>query len=539
MEIIKGSDITEVFEELEKKYGKEWYNSVYVEIKTNQYGELMAVVFPISFKIGSVKTEKSLTESLKIETRLREAASKMDLEKTKEAELDEKLKEHLNPKITVTISDDEMKAYITILPGIERDVPTTDEVIEALLNAGVVHGVKREVIEKIIQEKLTFQQILVAEGTLPVPPSDATISYTFQKCDEISTCKKGDILAQKNPSKDGIPGTTVTGKEIPAGKGKDIDLVEFAGENTIVNDGVIVALVDGQVFVDGYGKVSVREVLVIGETELASQHTFEFPGTIIIKCDVDGRYRFRSGKDIIVKGLISGEVEIFSEGNVQISGGFFGRNRGKIVSKGNLTVYFISDALVISEGSVYVHEYIMNSQVVAKDSIIVKGRGTISGGRVAAGKTIEARVIGTPAAISTKVSVGVDYEFETKKAEIEHNIRMLIEEISEFGVLSGKLKLLYQSVSEKEKEKIKSALIAIEAKKQEYSTQLEELRKTLKGLKVSSVEEKHKENPKIIIKETCYSGVHIEILGESYIVSYELGPRALDFNALVNLKTMK
>lgn len=532
MEIIKGSDITEVFEEVEKKYGKEWYNLVYVEIKTNQCGEVVAMVYPISFKIGSVKTEKSVTESLKFESKLREVETKKE-----EVEFREKLKEHLNPKITVTISDDEMKAYITILPGIERDVPTTDEVIEALLNAGVVHGVKREVIEKIIQEKLTFQQILVAEGTLPVPPSDAMVNYTFQKCGEIFTCKKGDVLARKIPGIDGIPGTTVTGKEIPAGKGKDINLNEFTGENTKVDDEKIIALVDGQVSVDADGRISVREVLIINENDLANQHTFEFPGTIIVKCDVDGRYKFKSGKDIIVSGLISGSVEIFSDGNVQISGGFFGRNRGKIIAKGNLDVFFISDALVISEGSVYVHEYIMNSQVIAKDSIVVKGRGTISGGRVAAGKTIEARVIGTPAAISTKVSV--DYEFETKKAEIEHNMRILIEEISEFGVLSGKLKLLYQNVSEKEKEKIKSALIAIEAKKQEYCTQLEELRKNLKGLKVSSVEEKQKENPKIIIKETCYSGVHIEILGESYIVTYELGPRALDFNALVNLKTMK
>ncbi len=295
--------------------------------------------------------------------------------------LEEKLKEYENPRIHVTISEDEMKAYVTIIPGFEKEVPTVEELMKVLTDSGVVYGIKKDVLEKIVEEKLTYQQILVAEGVEPTPPVDAMINYRFNTSkdftsfDEFPRCCEGQVLAEKIPPKDGEPGKTVTGKELPSRKGKDFDLRKYAGENTKVVDNKIIATIEGQPYVDDNGVVHVRDVLVIGERDLEKSQKIDFPGTIIITCNLDGAFKITAGKDLRVNGLVSGSVRIKAGGDVYIKGGFFGRGKGAIVADGSVTVQFVTEGLVIAQKDVNVQDYIMNSDVIAGRSVKVTGEG--------------------------------------------------------------------------------------------------------------------------------------------------------------------
>jgi len=542
MEVIRVKELTEVFEELEKRYGSKWYEHVHVDVSTDIDGTIRAVVTPIIFKVPKIK--QLIIEEHSSELTLKRKDEHLQKTLTTPENLEEKLKEYENPRVHVTISEDEMKAYVTIIPGFEREVPTVEELMKILIESGVVYGIKKDVLEKILEEKLTYQQVVVAEGVEPTPPVDAMIDYKFNTLrdstsfDEFPTCDEGQVLAEKIPPKDGEPGKTVTGKELPSQKGKDFDIRKYAGENTKVVDNKIIATIKGQPYVDDNGVVHVRNVLVIGERDLEKSQKINFPGTIIITCNLDGAFKITAGKDLRVNGLVSGSVRIKAGGDVYIKGGFFGRGKGAIVADGSVTVQFVTEGLVIAQKDVNVQDYIMNSDVIAGRSVKVTGEGLIVGGNVKAVELIEAKKIGNEYGLATNVEVGIDFEYETTKAEITHKLKLLLDELSNTGGYILKLRAAYEKISGEsvKKEQLKSLIVQLEARREEIIREINELRRKLKVLKHVSVQEALKMNPKIIIKETCFAGVTINILGEVYKTTFELGPRALNLQALKELK---
>jgi uncharacterized protein (DUF342 family) len=412
----------------------------------------------------------------------------------------------------------------------------------SFFDAGVVFGVKNDVIEKVIKERWTYQQILVAEGKEPEEPVNASVDYKFKRTCEDSAaideycCESGTVLAEKIPKKDGKPGHTVTGREIPAKLAKDIDMQLYAGENTKVEGDRIIVLIGGQVYIDEAGRVCVRNVLIIGEKELAAHQVFSFPGSIFVRCNIEGLYHIHAGKDVSINGIVSGGVEIKAGGDVSIAGGFFGRGKGKIVADGSVSMQFISEGLVIAKKDVRVKDYIMNSEVISGRSILVSRKGLIVGGKVKAVEFIEARQLGNESGVSTYVEVGIDYEYETKRADLNHRLRLLVEELGKWSALSQQLRSLYNNLIGRDKEKVKSAILRVEEKRKDVVSEINHLREKLKELRYVNIQELIKINPRIFVKETCFAGVNITIFGESYNVNYELGPRALDLHALKQLK---
>ncbi|WP_213075181.1 hypothetical protein [Fervidobacterium pennivorans] len=101
-----------------------------------------------------------------------------------------------------------------------------------------------------------------------------------------------------------------------------------------------------------------------------------------------------------------------------------------------------------------------------------------------------------------------------------------------------KLRAAYEKISGEsvKKEQLKSLIVQLEARREEIISEISKLRQKLKVLKHVSVQGVLKMNPRIIIKETCFAGVTINILGEVYKTTFELGPRALNLQALKELK---
>jgi uncharacterized protein (DUF342 family) len=305
-----------------------------------------------------------------------------------------------------------------------------------------------------------------------------------------------------------------------------------------VVDNKIIATIEGQPCVDDNGVVHVRDVLVIGERDLEKSQKINFPGTIIITCNLDGAFKITAGKDLRVNGLVSGSVRIKAGGDVYIKGGFFGRGKGAIVADGSVTVQFVTEGLVIAQKDVNVQDYIMNSDVIAGRSVKVTGEGLIVGGNVKAVELIEAKSIGNEYGLATNVEVGIDFEYETTKAEITHRVKLLLEELNDVSGYIIKLRTAFEKISGAtiKKDQLKSLIVQLEARREEIISEISKLRQKLKVLKHVSVQEVLKMNPRIIIKETCFAGVTINILGEVYKTTFELGPRALNLQALKELK---
>lgn len=177
----------------------------------------------------------------------------------------------------------------------------------------------------------------------------------------------------------------------------------------------------------------------------------------------------------------------------------------------------------------------MNSEVISGRSILVSGKGLIVGGKVKAVEFIEARQLGNESGVSTYVEVGIDYEYETKRADLNHRLRLLVEELGKWSALNQQLRVLYNTLIGHDKEKVKSSILRVEEKRKDVVSEINHLREKVKELRYVNIQELIKINPRIVVKKTCFAGVNITILGESYNVNYELGPRALNLQALKQL----
>ncbi|RKX39954.1 MAG: hypothetical protein DRP23_04155 [Thermotogae bacterium] len=538
MEEIKGKNLEELLREIENKYGVTWYNVIHVDITFDSEKGLIAKITPIEemevreINILDIKEEYLPEEEM----------------------MEELLEKHAHPKINVKISEDGMEVYATIIPGIERKMPRFEEIMEVLHDEGVVFGIMEDEIERMIKEEVIFKPVMVARGIHPTEPVDAKVEYKFPKDGimELSTfdknrvdpvarrkiyiCRKGDVLVEKKPAVDGKPGRDVFGREIPSKKGKDIALHELVGKNVkLSEDGkFIISMVEGQPYVSNDGKVNVKEIFVVNGDLDYSVGNIDFPGSVWIRGNIDGNFKVISGKDVIIDGIVSGGFHIEAKGSVVIRKGVFGRKRGKIISGGDVSAKFLSETFVASEGSIEVGEYMMNCHAVAKKDVAVFGKGLIVGGKVSAGKSIKARVLGNMSGAKTVVEAGVDFETQKQYYEISHELMELVRELTSLSTLQRRFKMMLDNVSDSENKEISLILINIENKKKTLYERMEKRRKTLEALNISRREKQLRKNALIVASDACYPGVTVSIGDETIKIDDNLGPTAFTFDVVKN-----
>ncbi|MFP4509563.1 MAG: flagellar assembly protein A, partial [Spirochaetaceae bacterium] len=200
--------------------------------------------------------------------------------------------------MSVDLSDDEMSAWLTLLPpGVGGADPSYDTIVGFLQSHGVVYGFDEQQIRRLEDAPVFRDRIRVAQGTPPKNGADATIAYSFQtdpsqvrlkekdgrvdfkELNLIQNVVEGQTLAKKIPAERGEAGRTVTDQLIPAEDGKDITIE--AGKNVAVTEdgSKAVAEINGQVVLAG-GKLNVEPVYVVaGDVSLKTGNVL-FLGTV-------------------------------------------------------------------------------------------------------------------------------------------------------------------------------------------------------------------------------------------------------------------
>ncbi|MBN1687239.1 MAG: DUF342 domain-containing protein, partial [Spirochaetales bacterium] len=145
--------------------------------------------------------------------------------------------------LSVEITDHEMRAALTIhRPGPGGVDQSAESMIGFLQNNGVTYGIKEDVIRDLEAKPAYDQKIIVAEGEHPKDGADAKILYNFdfdrsniklkekngkvdfKEMNLIQNVVEGQVLVKKVPAGKGTPGTTVTGKLMPAKDGRDVGI---------------------------------------------------------------------------------------------------------------------------------------------------------------------------------------------------------------------------------------------------------------------------------------------------------------------------
>jgi hypothetical protein len=428
--------------------------------------------------------------------------------------------------LTVSITDQEMKAYLTMLPPGEHGADPDPRAVVSFLRANdVVEGIKEDVLQAVCDDPQYREPILIAEGRRPVNGEDAKILYNFEtdthnvrlketdgrvdfkELNLVQNVVQGQVLAKKVPPKRGVGGSTVTGKLLPAKDGSDVNIQ--VGKNVRLSDdrNTAIAEINGQVMISA-GKVIVEPIYVVpGDVSLKTGNIL-FLGTVIIKGSVSDGFSVKASGNIEVHGSV-GKCELDAEGDVLVHQGITGKNTGSVKAGGDIYSKFIENARVEAGGLVVVSDGIINSEVFSDHKVLCRGkRASIVGGSVRAAEEINAKTFGSVAGMETRLEVGYDPKSKEHLAELDEEREELRRQLDEVNLNMATLKNLVKQRKKLSKERVES-FKATKKKKAELDNRLAEIAEEsrtiqdyLSQLKVSG---------RICASGTVYPGVKVHI----------------------------
>jgi len=334
------------------------------------------------------------------------------------------VEEKIDATVSVTVSPDKMKAYVTFTPPDNGRMLTMEEVLEELSKNGVIYGINRTSLETLIKYPVYNEVICVAEGTPPVNGENGRIEFhfdikqdhkptiledgrvDFRELNLIQNIEKGGVLCTLIPPSPGIPGKTVAGTDIPAMDGKPAVLPK--GRNVVVSeDGTkLIANISGQIsYIDG--KVSVFATHEVKADVDNSTGNINFIGNVVVMGNVLSGFTIEAGGNVEVMGVVEGAV-IRAGGDIILRRGMQGMGKGILVSGGDIIARYIENSNIEARNDIKA-EAIMHSNVKCGNKLELSGKkGLLVGGTCKVGKEIIAKVIGSYLATVTDIEVGVD-----------------------------------------------------------------------------------------------------------------------------------
>jgi hypothetical protein len=274
-----------------------------------------------------------------------------------------------DPKIdgsfSVTLNESQTEAFLSVIPPKPEGVAVTkEEVIDYLETEDIDYD--SEEVDRVFEEELFEDDILIAEGKEPESGRDAELDFkvdieekeeeeeTDEKVDfhhgkEIISVKEDDVLVEIIPATEGKEGVTVYGEKIPPEPGDDVEI--SAGENTRMSpDGLkIISEKEGRArYKDG--EVWVEPVFIIEGDLDYEVGNISFEGVVIVKGMILDGFEVRASKRVEAEAV--GKAHIKSGGDVVLAKGFVGRGEGIIEARGNVFAKYLENCFVKAGGSI-------------------------------------------------------------------------------------------------------------------------------------------------------------------------------------------
>lgn len=350
-------------------------------------------------------------------------------------------------RVAFRVSDDKLKAYLSIRPPMARPPGEIDgeyvrrRWLEAQLDPEAFPpSAAGALAAEWNRSKTEMPERLVAESAhLPVPGSDARIEFIvnpaldykpadeggtvdFRNLNLIKPVKAGQPLARKLPPTLGVHGIDLYGNAVPAPDGAETELTLGQGtEFSPTDPSSIVASVSGFLqFKDG--KLHVNECFVVDGSVDFSTGNIQYDQSAVIRGDIGDGFTVTVGGALEVGGSV-GEAKLLVGGDVLVKKGFVGSGHGLIASKGNVSLGFASNEAIRAHGAILIEKEAFNSQLWSRASVSVYG--TLVGGVAMACASISCRVAGNDLGTKTEIEAGMDYVLHENKALLEEKIKEL------------------------------------------------------------------------------------------------------------------
>jgi len=355
------------------------------------------------------------------------------------------------PAAKVVVSDDKMRAFLTLpRPATGGPYPyTEDDIYDALTRVGVEAGVRLDEIADLIANERYVKRFLVAEGTPPVHGTDARIEILVERPEVgrpqekeygrvdyrdlglVVNVKAGQVLARKIPATVGKAGINVLGRPLPPRNGRDIPF--SAGRGAKISDEnplEIVAALDGQLRVDGYGRakrISVEQTFTVNGDVDFSVGNLDVDGNVLVYGNVRSSFVVKATGDIEVHGFVE-DATLESGGGVRVMQGVVsGPNRARIVADGDVHLQFADRTDVTAHGDIHVAREAVRCNLQADGSVIVgtdgSPHGDIVAGSIDAGEEIRAVNIGSGRGAVTRLRVGEKPSDARRRREVQKRLQ--------------------------------------------------------------------------------------------------------------------
>ena len=354
--------------------------------------------------------------------------------------------------ITVTVSEDKMKAMVNLSVPLGTEAYSVPEVVAALRSNRVVLGIRSDLINEMISLGQYNEDTVVAEGTEVVPGvegyyewlvdmekrenpdirEDGTVDYTSMN--KLANVSEGDRIAIYYPAIQGEKGFDVMGaekipriaKDQPQLRGKYIRFDPDTNE--------YFATISGKISRNG-NVIEILSVHEVNDDLNVNYGTVEFYGDIVINGNVESGATIRAGRNVTINGTVS-NAKVFAGGDIVLARGAQGKSR--ISARGDVFADFIEYASVDAKGEVHAN-YIMNSEVRSSKKVLVDGaRGSVVGGFTHGLSGVEVRTSGNYNEIITELHAGfgdedyMQYDTLNKREETVNNeLAAIISEMTE------------------------------------------------------------------------------------------------------------
>ena len=346
-------------------------------------------------------------------------------------------------RVAVTISKDSMTASVLLRVSQDTDSSiNVEEVIQELERNEVVFGIDETAISKAVDNREYNTPVRVAVGNKPERGASSSFIYHFNtnqdfkpKEDEdghidykdisfIQNVEKGAKLATKVQPTPGVPGMTVSGKEIQGPEGRNLPFKN--GMNTeISEDGLTLIATSSGAIQFQLDKISVMDVITVRGDVDHKVGNIDCRGSVHVTGGIKAGYKLKIDGDLEVNGNVE-DADVRVGGNIAIKGGCFGESGGIVEAGGNITVKYAEGQRLVAGSEIMVGGEIVNCRVEAGDKVLVKGsRGKIVGGNIRARREIRAAVFGSDAGTTTELQVAYDPELMKRYSEVVKEIKRI------------------------------------------------------------------------------------------------------------------
>lgn len=344
------------------------------------------------------------------------------------------------PDIEIFFSPDYMEANILVQFSHDNQRVHEEDIMVVLKEAGVVQGIRRNIIREIVQENKCPEPVIVARGIESIDGEPGSVMFHFDAQKKkrgpviddkgradfhnlgiFESIEEGGILCELIAPGKGTPGYDVKGNKTKPIPGKEAVLP--SGKNTKIdpdNPNNLIATITGIPKSIG-GKISVEPILNIKHDVGLETGDINFVGAVKVNGMVQDGFKIIAKGDIYIHDTCE-SLRLETEGDIFINRGIRADKNAFLKAGGNVHALFLEGVTIEAGGEVVIMEYAYHCHIKAKNSVRVLGKkGYIAGGSVTAENHIITKRLGSLSAPRTEIYINPSSEKIVELTENQTN----------------------------------------------------------------------------------------------------------------------